>query len=183
MEKDPRRGTNFHPLRNESVSLRNKAPFGSSASITIKFPWNWITNFPLEFLLPLPLPWSTNRRKENRRKMHPKELNYRRTSTTSSIITIPSDFSRNRFEKDDSALSPFHPSRGWIPERYFFASHSLIPTLPAVDVFHFANPYLEFHRFLPASRGIESNSNYSKKEYAPICLLGWSYSCVVYVYS
>lgn len=48
--------------------------------------------------------------------MHPKELNYRRTSTTSSIITIPSDFSRNRFEKDDSALSPFHPSRGWIPE-------------------------------------------------------------------
>lgn len=40
--------------------------------------------------------------------MHPKELNYRRTSTTSSIITIPSDFSRNRFEKDDSR--PCRPS-------------------------------------------------------------------------
>lgn len=153
-------------LRNESVFFRNKPrmPFGSSASITIKFPWNWITNFPLKFLLPSLLierrSEEEEKKEENRKCISRIELSLNFYDFL--IITIPSDFSWNRWK------DRFNP----VPS---LSSPFLIPTPRAVDVFHFANPYLEFHRFLSAWE-LNWTATIRTNIY-PICLRGWSYSC------
>lgn len=134
-ERSPRIGawTNFHPLRNESVFFRNKPrmPFGSSASITIKFPWNWITNFPLKFLLPSLLIRLNRRSEENRKCIS-------RIEIIVEFLPLPDNYDPFRFflEIDRFNLSLFHLSL-----------HFLTPMMHSTSRIHISNSI----GFCPAS--------------------------------